>query len=682
MFPTALIGHSLKARITVATLAIFVISLWSLSFYGSQVLREDMEHMVGEQQLSTTTTLAAQITSELDGRFRALDEVAKLVAPLMRNTTAAQALLGHQPILQLLFNGGAMVLAMEGTAIADVPATTGRVGVNYANDEWVSQALKDGRSMTSRPLMGKVLHSPVFSMTVPIRDSRDNVVGALSAVVNLGKPNFLDKISENRYGKTGGYTLVDARHKLFVTGTDKRLPARPFPAHGMNPLLDQYVQGFEGFGKTVDTFGVEVLSAAKQIPAAGWVLVARVPTEEAFAPIRIMQKHMLLATALLTLLAGSLTWWILRRQLAPMTAAAKTLASMSDTNQPPQPLPVARHDEIGDLIGGFNRLLTIVAQREAALAKSDFRFRSLTELSSDYYWETNAQHQLVQRAESHGGTPASVFNRESPIGKRRWEMPYVSPDEAGWHAHQATLDAHLPFRDFMFSRLAADGTERYLSISGDPLFDTAGNFEGYLGVGTDVTERKQMEEQVRQMAFYDTLTSLPNRRLLSDRLSQTMAASKRNGCYGALMFLDLDNFKSLNDTHGHKVGDLLLIQTADRLKNCVRETDTVARFGGDEYVVVIGELCFDKSESTAQARIVAEKIRDALAKPYVITVQHEASTETTVEHQCTVSIGVALFMKDEANQDDLLKFADTAMYQAKQAGRNLIRFYDSKEIPS
>ena len=157
-----------------------------------------------------------------------------------------------------------------------------------------------------------------------------------------------------------------------------------------------------------------------------------------------------------------------------------------------------------------------------------------------------------------------------------------------------------------------------------------------------------------------------------------MAASKRSGCYGALMFLDLDNFKPLNDTHGHVVGDLLLIEVADRLKACVREMDTVARFGGDEFVVMLSDLNADKAESTLQAEIVAEKIRIRLAEPYLLTIRHEGKADSTVEHLCTVSIGVTLFLNHVADQDDILKWADAAMYQAKDAGRNSIRFHDAK----
>ena len=199
-----------------------------------------------------------------------------------------------------------------------------------------------------------------------------------------------------------------------------------------------------------------------------------------------------------------------------------------------------------------------------------------------------------------------------------------------------------------------------------------------LGIIRDITERKQMEEQVRQLALYDTLTNLPNRRLFGEYLNQAMATSKRNCCYCALIFLDLDNFKPLNDTHGHTVGDSLLIEAAVRLKSCLREMDTVARFGGDEFVVMLNQLDSDKDRSTLEAEVVAEKIRTSLAKPYRMTISREGKPAITIEHHCTVSIGVALFLDHDGSPDEIIQCADDAMYQAKEAGRNLIRFYESK----
>lgn len=190
---------------------------------------------------------------------------------------------------------------------------------------------------------------------------------------------------------------------------------------------------------------------------------------------------------------------------------------------------------------------------------------------------------------------------------------------------------------------------------------------------TEITERKQMEGQVREMAFHDPLTKLPNRLLLNDRLSQASAGSLRSGCYVALMFLDLDNFKPLNDMHGHEVGDCLLIEVADRLTSCVRQMDTVARFGGDEFVVMLSELHEDHARSLAQAQAIAEKIRVLLSAPYVLTIRHEGEPDVRVEHHCTASIGMVLFLDHRVSQSDILMRADLAMYQAKKAGGNAIR---------
>lgn len=225
-----------------------------------------------------------------------------------------------------------------------------------------------------------------------------------------------------------------------------------------------------------------------------------------------------------------------------------------------------------------------------------------------------------------------------------------------------------------FRFVLADGSIRYMESCGGLIKNSQGQALHVVVVSRDITERIKYDEEIRNLAFHDALTQLPNRRMLSDRLAQAMASSKRSGRYGALMFIDLDNFKPLNDAYGHSVGDLLLVQVARRITNCVREMDTVARFGGDEFVVMLGELDVDKTTSIGQSGIVAEKIRAILAEPYVLVIQQDGKAAITVEHHCTSSIGVVLFINHEASQDDIIRWADMAMYQAKYDGRNLIRF--------
>lgn len=193
----------------------------------------------------------------------------------------------------------------------------------------------------------------------------------------------------------------------------------------------------------------------------------------------------------------------------------------------------------------------------------------------------------------------------------------------------------------------------------------------------DITEKKKSQAIFNDLAFYDALTNLPNRRLLSDRLEQSIAASKRQGRYGALLFLDLDNFKPLNDVHGHAIGDLLLVEVAGRLRGCVRETDTVARFGGDEFIVLLAGLATGFETSAEQARLIAEKIAAAIAEPYRLVPDMPSGRvdQAAIEHRCTVSIGAVLFSNDDHSADDLIREADLAMYGAKKAGRNAIRFH-------
>ena len=197
--------------------------------------------------------------------------------------------------------------------------------------------------------------------------------------------------------------------------------------------------------------------------------------------------------------------------------------------------------------------------------------------------------------------------------------------------------------------------------------DASGATTHFVGVFQDITARKAAEDEIRNLAFYDPLTHLPNRRLLLDRLQQSVAASCRNNRYGALLFLDLDNFKLLNDSLGHDIGDQLLIDVAARLQASVREGDTVARLGGDEFVVMIEDLSEVSGEAAAQAEVTASKILIALSRPYQLPGQ---------EYHGSSSIGVAMFRGREAGIDELLKRADLAMYQAKAAGRNTLRFFD------
>jgi diguanylate cyclase (GGDEF)-like protein len=230
---------------------------------------------------------------------------------------------------------------------------------------------------------------------------------------------------------------------------------------------------------------------------------------------------------------------------------------------------------------------------------------------------------------------------------------------------QAVLDGSLPRFDLEYPCHSPD-QERWYSMSATPLKE---NLRGVVVTHINVTERKCADDKIQFLAFYDNLTELPNRRLLIDRLRRAVAVSARSGRAGALLFIDLDNFKTLNDTYGHNVGDAMLKQVAVRLVGCVREGDTIARLGGDEFVVLLEDLHEKPEEAAAMTEIVGAKLLAILNQPYQIGER---------QHVATASLGATLFRNQQDSVDELLRRADIAMYQAKAAGRNTIRFFDQQ----
>ena len=326
-------------------------------------------------------------------------------------------------------------------------------------------------------------------------------------------------------------------------------------------------------------------------------------------------------------------------------------------------------------------LEALVEARTQALNESQTLYRLLTEDTLDVLWKADCN--LCITYISPADERLRGYKAEEVIGRHVFDL-FTDEGVAivkkimrqSQTSEPATTQAG--FLTFEVQHKCKDGGVLWGEVLSKPERDEQGAIIGYHGITREITQRKHLEDQVRQLAFHDPLTNLPNRRLLHDRLTQAMAASKRSACYGAVMFLDLDEFKTLNDTHGHEAGDLLLLEATRRLKNCVREVDTVSRFGGDEFVVLLAELNTDNGESNIHAQLIAEKIRTSLAEPYILALHKAGQDESLVEHRCSASIGVVMFPNREASQDDVLKWADAAMYQAKDAGRNTIRFYKAE----
>jgi diguanylate cyclase (GGDEF)-like protein/PAS domain S-box-containing protein len=302
------------------------------------------------------------------------------------------------------------------------------------------------------------------------------------------------------------------------------------------------------------------------------------------------------------------------------------------------------------------------AGREEKIRASEERYRSLlahlpvgilhydTDLVISYY-----NNSLATMLNS---TVERLLGLDMKLLKDRSILPALEKALTGRTGHYEGI-YHATFTD----------VRKWISMTCAPFFDDKGEIIGGTAIIQDVTERKEAEEKIRNLAFYDPLTNLPNRRLLLDRLQHAMASSARSGKKGALLFIDMDNFKALNDTLGHDMGDLLLQQISQRLLACVREGDSVARLGGDEFVVMLEDLDEHAIEAAEQTEDIGEKLITFLARPYQLAAH---------EYRTTSSIGATLINGHWQSRDELLKQADIAMYQAKKAGRNMLRFFDQE----
>lgn len=558
-----------------------------------------------------------------------------------------------------------------------------------------ADVVRSGRDLSGEAIFQQVKSGKPYRSPVYFRDNAPYMTIAMSVgpeaagitVAEVDLQFLLAGITQIKVGDAGHAYAVD---------TDGNLIAHPdiglVLKHSSMTVLPQVQAAVRDpahdsgeSGDAIDLDGKRVLTAFGVIPYLGWFVFVEEPLSQAFQPLyaQVMRSALLILIGMVTTVLGCVA---LVRQMVKPIHALRDGAKLIGQGVFDQPITVRTGDELEELAGEFNRMASQLHDSYTSLErKVALRTQELTE-SERLLRE--AQHiaglgSFVYDLKTGVWTSSEVLDDVLGIDKRYgrtaqgWSA-LVHPDDQRTVAESvksASNGKKLALDQVIRVVRHNDGAQRWVHGLARVELDSRGVALSLHGTIQDITEHKQMEDQVRQLAFYDPLTELPNRRLLNDRLNQMLISGRRTGSFGALMFLDLDNFKPLNDRYGHAVGDLLLVEVAQRLAQCVRKADTVSRFGGDEFVVMLCELSHKRAEATEQAHVVAEKIRSSLSERYALPVRLDGHTLTTIQHSCSASIGVMVFNCTDATADHILKGADAAMYQAKDAGRNLVRLY-------
>lgn len=563
------------------------------------------------------------------------------------------------------FQNGIFVLDPDGNFIADYPAHPELRGTSFAFRDYYQRTVLTGTGIVGEPYRSKRTDRPVLTFTAPVQDDMGRVVAILACSVDLVSPRALGGYGVQKHGETGYLYAFDPNRLLVVHPDPARLLTHV--EAGKNRLLEAALGGFEGAGETVNSLGVPMLLAVRKIPDTDWIVGVQVTQKEAYAPIVSARKRILTLSAIALLLLVPVGAFMVRRISRPLQQLERVASQINAELERPrrQSTLLARNaldslqsirssDEIGHLASSFLRLAVKLERTLGSLRRS----------AQDWERTFNSVHEAVVTLDEEGrilrmNLAAENWFRTSTESFRSREAHRLffgdGPPPAEWPAVASLVEGHALKWSQRLEKPAGVFDLTLAPISSN------GGITGAVLVINDVTERVEREMHARSMAFYDHLTRLPNRAILHDRLDQAIAFARREGKKAGVMFVDLDRFKEVNDRYGHDVGDEALRLTASRIGECIRKNDTLARFGGDEFVIVLQGV-----EWADEAAAIAQRIVAAQEPAFVVR-----GREFTVG----ASIGIALFPDDGEDGETLLTKADRAMYQAKGLGRSSFKFH-------
>lgn len=645
-----------KAALTAALL--FIGGFLPLVYFSTLALERNLMVLLANQQTASVRHVAHDLEQNMHLRIDALQDVAnKLPMDKGLDRGAMAGFLSSRIAIYRFYANGVVVIGRDGYGIADQPQVAGRGDGDFRALEFFQEVMKTGKPAIGKPRVGRFTREPGIGVAVPIKNAQGETIGVMAGFLSLLDKQLFDQTGA-KLGKTGSYTVVSSWDKLIIAGSREDHILKPVADLAPGAFTELTYDGLDVTQIGDDLTGTPALLSDAHILDGRWLVIGSLPVAEAFAPIRQLQAQIYSVAAIIVVLVSALMWAVMRRQLGIVTRATLALERMAQGSDVLAPLPVKRRDEVGQMLHAFNALQAMVHDKDVDLQQSKARFQNLFEhmtsgfalhemifdaqgVPTDYrFLEVNPAFETLTNLTAHqliGNTVLQVM----PGLERHWISTYGEVVISG---QAITFEDHAR---------ALDRWYRVSAYRPEP-----GKFAVLL---ENITELRKAQDELKHLAFHDVLTGLPNRTLFSDRMRQAMAHAKRSGALLAVVYLDLDRFKFVNDHYGHAVGDLLLMEVAARFNNDLRSGDSISRFGGDEFALLLTGL---KSES--ELHELLNRLLLHIAAPYALAGQ---------DVEISMSMGVTVYPLDDSDPDILMRHADEALYEAKRAGRNCFQRY-------
>jgi diguanylate cyclase (GGDEF)-like protein/PAS domain S-box-containing protein len=631
----------------------FVFSL-AFSAWTLRLVEDEVRTSVTNAQRALVRATGGDIDEKVELRRDAITTIAALLSQAAPAPGAdMESFFKPRPVLEKMFDG-VIVADASGRIVFDRPrhADAGSV-VSVAGRDYFTQVMGGAPLVVSPPQEAPAGGEPFVVFAAPLRAPDGSVKGALICSLDLIHGNFLGNLGKVRIGDTGYFVLVnDGEKPVFMMHLRKELIMTPLPDGRSGPIMKRALQGLDGTVEGPDALGVPTLRTFMRLHSVPWVLVADYPTSEAFAGLHSRQREVLLVAGGLFVAATLLVWLMAGWLLRPLTR----LRSQMDLHafDPGLPMPSGSFGstELAALVLAYNAQAASRREFEERLMASERHMRDITDnLPVMIAYLDKDERFVFLNATCKtwlGLDPVSTVGRQlaSVVSPAAYELNRhnirrcLARERVSFDLEARTLLGRKMLRVALIPDIGPDGT-----------------VAGLYSLSSDVTELTDAQHRLALLVRLDALTGLPNRYQFDETLPLAIARCARSGLSMALMFLDIDQFKRVNDTLGHGAGDRLLQEFARRVRQCVRETDSVARLGGDEFVVILEGL-----RDGAESSLVAGKILTKMKCPFDLGGHSLLAT---------TSIGIAIHSgKEPISPSELLARADTALYQAKADGGN------------